>query len=424
MGTASIRRVNGIDFSEPGTISTRKMYRLTLVFTLHLLAASLCTGEEVSDTLTKLKISSLTIRKLREKRELESHVVNRGKKLNEGLEARDGQKVKVVFNVSEQTESGDLLPFLPHQAFVIFTSRKTKRDTFFLAKPAEQSTATSTQHVATIDLSKEAGRLNGISGDHDMSLMVGDKRLLAGAKWAFGTVSLSLPTVKNADSNTVNHVYGKPLPGSADSSSKLEDILVGRHSPVDGSATPWSYLFVLLHVLAAILVRSRAVVNTVAMKASPGEKASSGDGVHRSRTGIHASSSVTSSERTQRKSSDKPAEEWEKMAAEGDAQFAEEEKPVDDLNDFEKEAEICGELLGISEGDLTGCEMDDLIELTMKFKTQFRMSDALKYEFLATSKFLELHEGNLSKMQIDDVKGIFLGVQKALEQKCRSEYKD
>jgi len=107
-----------------------------------------------------------------------------------------------------------------------------------------------------------------------------------------------------------------------------------------------------------------------------------------------------------------------------DAQFAEEEKPVDDLNDFEKEAEICGELLGISEGDLTGCEMDDLIELTMKFKTQFRMSDALKYEFLATSKFLELHEGNLSKMQIDDVKGIFLGVQKALEQKCRSEYKD
>jgi len=415
-----------MDFSERGTISTRKMCCLTLVFTLHLLAASLCAGEEVPDTLTKLKISSLTISKLREKRELESHVVNRGKKLREELEARDGQKVKVVFNVSEQKESGDLLPFLPHQAFVIFTSRKTKRDTFFLAKPAEQSTATSTQHVATIDLSKEAGRLNGISGDHEMSLMVGDKRLLAGTKWAFGTVSLSLPTVKNSDSNIVNHVYGKPLPGSADSSSKLEDILVERYSPLDGSATPWSYLFVLLHVLAAILVRSRAEVNTADMKASPSEKASSDDGVQRSRAGIHVSSPVISSERTQRNSSEsfKPAEEWEKMAADGDVQFADEEKPAGDLNDFEKEAEICGELLGISEGDLTDCEIDDLIELTMKFKTQFRRSDALKYEFLATSKFLELHEGDLSKMQIDDVKGIFLGVQKALEQKCRSEYKD
>ena len=231
------------------------------------------------------KIPSANLTVMKRKVQIDSRVVASGHLLPKFVEAEEGKhSVLVSFYCVEVDEvTGETKPALPHQTLVAFTNTKTKRDTFFLAKhdtsysnTKEVSTKESgddqtvgNRFIATIDLSKQAGRFKSESGTYDLTIFVGGHNVPSGHQWKFGAIGMRFDKINNdGKRKTTNQLFDEMFdaPRDVSPSATSEDEILGQNSngvPRDIS-TAYLAAFVTVNVLSlGLLFRSMRHVKKV-----------------------------------------------------------------------------------------------------------------------------------------------------------------
>ena len=224
------------------------------------------------------EIPSANLTVMKRKVQVDSRVVASGLSLPKFVEAEEGKhSVLVSFYCVEVDEvTGETKPALPHQTLVAFTNQKTKRDTFFLAKHdtsysnTEEATTSENgdnhvagnRFIATVDLSKQAGRFKSESGTYDLTIFVGGHNVPSGHQWKFGAIGMRFDKInREGKRKTTNQLFDEVFdaPYDVSSSATSDNEIFGENSngvPRDIS-TAYLAAFAAVNVLSlGLLFRS------------------------------------------------------------------------------------------------------------------------------------------------------------------------
>lgn len=256
----------------------KKYYIILLILTLFISKStsfffSNDSGEDNNNV--KYQIPSTTLTIFKKKKQIDAVMVKSGHTLIKSLEAneRDKHSLRVSFYCVEANEkNGDKQPAKPHQTFVAFTNIKSNRDTFFLAKldkdnnnnnnnnngGEDLNNENGNHYVATIDLSKEAGRFKSESSNYDITIFVGGPDVPSGYKWKFGSIKLNFNEINNDNNRkTQNQLFDEIFDSSIDlttSKTKLKEIKIRKDENDDDDHEEISTVYLSIFTSVNILI--------------------------------------------------------------------------------------------------------------------------------------------------------------------------